>query len=194
MNRQEKPVKSETAEYAALIERIAAKDRHAFELLYDRLAPRLYGFALRMLKNAGTAEDVVQEVFLTLWQKAGDFQRHRGEVMAWLMTLCRNRCIDRMRGEARRPVLQSLSNQPEIQGSFAGRDGSPLEHALHGEEQRRIIAALQKLPAEQRELIEKAYFDGMTQSEIARQMGIALGTVKTRIRLGMQKLRMFLRS
>jgi RNA polymerase sigma-70 factor (ECF subfamily) len=176
----------------ALLARVAAGDSRALESLYDRYARVVYGTALRILGVAELAEEVVQETFWRVWRRSGTFQPGRGQVSSWILGIAHNLAIDELRrqrvrpspvyDEADRPVLR------EMEDSRVDVVGSALE-----EEQRRLIsAALEQIPGEQREAIELAYFGGLSQSEIAARLHDPLGTVKTRIRLGLQKLRAIL--
>jgi RNA polymerase sigma-70 factor (ECF subfamily) len=170
----------------ALISRIERRDADALALLYDRYAARLNGLASRILGDTGEAEEVLQEVFLYVWRAAASFDGTRGSVLAWLLVATRSRAIDRLR--ARRPGgrerLRPLEETPEPVS---------LEDPASGAEGREWVticrAAIGELPADQRQALELAYFDGLTQQEIAEKTKAPLGTVKTRMRLGLMKLR-----
>ena len=172
-----------------LFEEIAKKKTLAFSAFYDRHSSRLYGLALKMLKVQTLAEDVLQDLFLYIWQNAEKFDKSRGEPLGWLMILCRNRCIDKLRAKEKRARRSGSISEDVLQKVASNESKDPLE-TVHYNEMRRIVAsALEQLPEEQRLLIEMAYFRGLSQSEIAQELHIPLGTVKTRVRLGMQKLK-----
>jgi RNA polymerase sigma-70 factor, ECF subfamily len=174
---------------SALIEKMMAGDEAALSALYDRYSPMLFGMLMRVLKDQQAAEEVLQDLFLQLWRNAGQFDASRGSLPAWLMVIGRNRAISRLRGRRDREVLE------EEEGDFASTFVSPQnieDEAARAQAARGVSAALEKLPAEQRQVVELAYFEGMTQSEIAAKTGTPLGTVKTRVRTAMQTLRQIL--
>lgn len=171
-----------------VIAAIAQGDSQALELLYDRYATVVYRMALRILKNAEMAEDLVQEVFWRVWRRSGSFERERGRVAQWLFGIAHNLCIDELRRLRSRPtpVYEDVEH-PIIQQLIDERMDVPA--AALAAEQRRVIAeALRKLPEAQRQAIELAYFGGMSHQEIATKLNRPLGTIKTRVRLGLQKL------
>ncbi len=167
-----------------LIERIVARDERAVGELYDRHSRLLYGLILRVLRDRGEAEEVLQEVFLLVWTRAETYNVSLGSPAAWLVRIARNRAIDRLRANAVR--LRAVESAPEPQPS---RADNPEASAATTEQQRAVIRALDALPPEQRVLIEQAYYFGLTQSELADKFKLPLGTVKTRVRSGMQTLR-----
>jgi RNA polymerase sigma-70 factor, ECF subfamily len=172
----------------ALMERLKGGDMAAFEALYDRYCRLVYSIALRALHDLPAAEDVVQEVFFRVWERGRQFDRGRGPFVAWLIGVARNRAIDECRRQRRRLRIEapSLTEQDFL------ADGDASDPSLAGviaEERAAVRAALSRLPVEQRLAIELAYFQGMTQQEIANTLGHPLGTVKTRIRMGMRKVR-----
>lgn len=173
-------------EESLLFERIANHEKAAFSELYDRHSPKLYGLAIKILKDQSLAEDVLQEVFLTIWKKADQFDRQRGNPMAWMMILCRNRCIDALRRVEKNRQRSAVLDENTF---LTGGSDSPLEIANHNEMRALLQKSLANIPSEQRRLIEMAYFEGFSQSEIAQHLDLPLGTVKTRIRSGMLKLR-----
>jgi RNA polymerase sigma-70 factor (ECF subfamily) len=165
-----------------LLERIAARDQQALAELYDRHCRLLFGLALRILRNRAEAEEVLQEVFVQAWVKVDTYSPALGAPAAWLVRIARNRAIDRLRAnQVRDRTLGGLSPGPPVETAET--------HAVRSEEQRALLRALAELPPEQRELIEHAYFQGLTQSELADQFGLPLGTVKTRVRAGLMALR-----
>ncbi len=169
----------------ALVERIVSRDETAIAELYDRHHRLLFGLILRILRDRSEAEEVLQEVFVLVWTKAASYNVALGSPAAWLVRIARNRAIDRLRSNTVRQRAVESAPMPE------GQD-SPEDRASAGEQQRAVARALDTLPPEQRVLIEQAYFLGLTQSELAEQFKLPLGTVKTRIRTGMMALRQFL--
>ena len=167
-----------------LLKAIAARDEAALAQLYDRYRTILFGLLMRILNNREEAEDVLQEVFLQVWRKAADFDESRGRPFTWLVTLARSRGIDRLRTlAARERVAEAGAREVSDEVSDAATD------AFKSEQRGLVSDALAKLPDEQKSPIMLAYFDGLTQSEIATRTGAPLGTVKTRMRTGMIRLR-----
>jgi RNA polymerase sigma-70 factor (ECF subfamily) len=166
----------------SLIERIVARDERAVADLYDRHNRLLFGLILRILRDRSEAEEVLQEVFVQIWNKAETYNVALGSPAAWLVRVARNRAIDRLRANTVR--LRAVESAPE-----PAAVESPETKAAATEQQRAIGRALETLPSEQRVLIEQAYFLGLTQSELAERFKLPLGTVKTRIRTGMMALR-----
>ena len=166
----------------ALIERIVAREADAVGELYDRHNRLLFGLILRILRHRSEAEEVLQEVFVLVWTRAETYNVALGSPAAWLVRIARNRAIDRLRANAVR--LRAVESAPA-----AANVDNPEAQATASEQQRVVARALESLPADQRTLIEEAYFLGMTQSELADKFKLPLGTVKTRIRAGMQALR-----
>ncbi len=170
------------------IGRLARGDADALGSLYDRHARPIYSLVLRILDDQGEAEDVVQDVFSQAWKQAARYDATRGSVAAWLLTIARSRAIDRVRarraqpGAARTSVDAAMRDLPD---PAAGQEVA----ALTAEQVGRLRLAISRLPLLQRIAIELAYYEGMTQSEIAERLEQPLGTVKTRIRLGLLKLR-----
>lgn len=180
------PTGSTDAELLAFIRR---GDVRALERLYAGHSGLVYGLALRILRNGDEAEEVTQDVFLYVWQRAERYDRSRGSLAAWLVTLTRSRSIDRLRaGVSRTRRVESLA-QESNRFDDAAPAADPLRRTLAAEERTRVQKALAALPSEQRRALEIAYFEGGSQSEIAARLGAPLGTVKTRIRQGMIRLR-----
>ena len=173
----------------ALIERIAARDDAALGEFYDRHSRLLYSLALRILRDAGHAEDVLQEIFLLVWTRAHTYNVAIGPPIAWLVRIARNRAIDRLRTLGSRMRADDTAAPTSMV-----TDQSPEDHASMNEQWRAAARALETLPPEQRRLVEDAYFLGLSHGELAERHGIPLGTVKTRIRSGMQTLRQSLMS
>ena len=167
--------------------RVEARDADALASLYDRHGARLLGLAQRILGAGGEAEEVLQEVFLFAWRSAATFDPARGNVLTWLMIATRSRSIDRLRARrpASRPEIRSLE---EVTDPPAAPDD--VEAASASREWEGICrAAVSELPEDQRRALELAYFEGLTHQEIAERTKSPLGTVKTRVRLGLMKLR-----
>ena len=163
---------------------IAARDEAALAQFYDRYRVIVFGLLMRILNNREEAEDVLQEVFLQVWRKAGDFDENRGRPFTWLVTLGRSRAIDRLRTLASRErVAVAGAREVVEQISDAAAD------AFKSEQRGLVNSALAQLPDEQKRPLMLAYFDGLTQSEIAARLGAPLGTVKTRMRTGLMRLR-----
>jgi RNA polymerase sigma-70 factor (ECF subfamily) len=175
------PARTEDPE---LLRQIAGGDRAALRTVYQRVAPRAMAVAMRILKDRAEAEDVVQETFVELWKRAARFDAERGTVNAWLVTMTRSRALDRLRArQSSARAVAGASNEPD-----AGLTQFSTETADDRRDRVRVAEALESLPTEQRQVIELAYFEGLTQSEIATRTGEPLGTVKTRVRLAMSKL------
>jgi RNA polymerase sigma-70 factor, ECF subfamily len=167
-----------------LLHAVARRDETALAALYDRYRLILFGLLVRILNSREEAEDVLQEVFLQVWRRAADFDEQRGRPFTWLVTLTRSRAIDRLRVlAARQRLADSAAQETTDEASDAVAD------TLHAEQREIVARALASLPEEQRRTLKLAYFEGLTQSEIATQLGTPLGTVKTRMRAGMMKLR-----
>ena len=173
-----------TPDDGALVALVASGDAQALRSLYDRCGSRAFTVAYGVLMNRGEAEDVVQETFLQVWRQARRFDARRGGARAWIVTIARSRAIDRLRsrGASDRAVAAVRDQPPPPEAP------SPAEAAEHAELRRQVSDALGELPAEQRRALELAYFRGLSQAEIARELGDPLGTVKTRVRLGLAKL------
>lgn len=169
---------------AELLVGIARHDEASLAALYDRYHRLAFSLALRVVNDRGRAEDVVQDAFLSVWRKAGTFAEGRGSVKTWLTSIVRNRAIDLVR--ARRE-----SDADDETVLLALRDGAPgvLEQVTAGLDRDLVHAAVQALPTEQQQAISMAYFEGRSHSEIAEITGLPLGTVKSRIRLAMSRLR-----
>jgi RNA polymerase sigma-70 factor, ECF subfamily len=167
-----------------LLQAIVARDEAALADLYDCYRVILFGLLMRILSNREEAEDVLQEVFLQVWRRAADFDANRGRPFTWLVTMTRSRGIDRLRTLAARERVAIAGARDESEAvSDAASD------AFRSEQRGLVTSALAQLPDEQKRPLMLAYFDGLTQSEIAARLGAPLGTVKTRMRTGMMKLR-----
>ncbi|WOB43445.1 sigma-70 family RNA polymerase sigma factor [Thermoleptolyngbya oregonensis NK1-22] len=185
------PPQPSTSEEAHLLARIAQQDQSALSLLYDRYARVLYSLAFRILGSVEEAEEIVLDVFSQVWKLAGRYDPQRGRVDAWLFMLTRSRSLDRLRSLQR--VSKAVESSTEAAKTVPqAQISDPTEDVLISERRDRVLAAMQRLPVEQREVIELAYYEGLTHVEIATKTGKSLGTVKTRIRLGLNKLRQVL--
>lgn len=174
---------------ARLVQRMAAGDRGALGELYDRFSGPLLGAAVRILRDQAEAQDIVHDAFVAMWEKAGTFDTARGNAFAWAVTLVRNRAIDRVRMRRRRSELLDEAAPSDL--GYAESAGAPSggDTAARGEEASAVRAAVATLPLEQQRALELAFFGGLTQEEIARQLAQPLGTIKARIRRGLLKLR-----
>ena len=175
-----------------LVSLLSHQDVQAFEALYDRHGNLVYSVSLRILADVQAAEDVVQEVFLRVWRKPDQYDAARGRFLTWLLSVARNRAIDEHRSRGRRQRFEAGSLPADDEGPHSSEADDPALAAVLADQRSAIRRALGGLPAEQRSAIELAYYRGLTQQEIARALGEPLGTVKTRIRLGMQKMRVAL--
>jgi RNA polymerase sigma-70 factor, ECF subfamily len=167
--------------------RIATGDEAAFEALYDRYSRLLYSILLSVLRQPTEAQDMLQELFLHIWHQAKQFNQERGSVYSWLVTMTRNRAIDRLRSKSFREKMQESSND-EAMMLVPDSDITALDSISLAEDRERIHAALAQIPAEQRDALMLAYFQGYTQTEIAELLQTPLGTIKTRMRQGLIKL------
>lgn len=172
-----------------LIARMATRDVGAFETLYDRYATLTYSVARRVVGDAHLAEDMAQEVFLRLWRQPEKYDADKGGFATWLLSVTRNRAVDLLRTQRRRLRLEATSLEQQGRESPAGNAPDPALAAELADRRRTVRAAMATLSHEQRQVIDLAYFGGLTQQEVAHRLGQPLGTVKTRIRLGMRKLR-----
>ncbi len=172
-----------------LMERVAGRDRLSFKELHNRFAGVIYMTAYRVLNNPSDAEEVSQEVFAQIWQKAGLYERRRGTPITWASTMARNRAIDRLRSNRRRFRLKDDYETEEEVLSATRRSGDALDHAGRLDDILVLRKAMADLTDEQRESIEMVYFRGLTQKEVAERLGQPLGTIKARVRRGLAKLR-----
>ena len=178
--------RSNAAIDGALIRRVANGDESALSELYDRYAGLLLALARRILTRQSDAEEVLQEVFLQVWNQAGRYDTRRSAVSTWLVLITRSRAIDRLRS---RQVFDRTLGSLQQENRDAHTSPEGIRSVLWEQRRRRLHTALADLPEEQRNVLELAFYRGMTQSEIASGTGIPLGTVKTRTLLAMKKLR-----
>jgi RNA polymerase sigma-70 factor (ECF subfamily) len=177
---------------ATLLARMGDGDEQALGTLYDRWHGLVHAVVQRIVRNTDDVDDVVEDAFWQAWRQADRFDPSRGSVQTWLLTIARSRALDRVRADKRRREDQLESDTGETVVQLAS-DSDPAMDAEHAERRNVVIAALADLPTEQRQALELGYYAGLSQSEIAERTGQPLGTVKTRMRLGMQKLKDSLR-
>src|SRR4051795_122612 len=175
---QTAPLPPETSD-AELLTRVAERDREAFEILYQRYVRPVFGLALRRLRDRQRAEDAVQETFTAVWRSAQSYRPERGPAAPWLYTVARNAIVDRQRARVDQPA-----EVPDTPSSEPG----PLDRAEASFVSWRVHRALEELPVREREVIELAYWSGLSQSEVAEFLHIPLGTVKTRTRSALARL------
>ncbi len=168
-----------------LIRQTANQDREAFSQLYDRFSSLVYSLAMRMLRMSSDAEDLLQEVFVQVWHQANRYSEERGTPEAWIVNIARSRAIDKLRSIRRMERSFILTDDPAKAESSDNVESS----AAESEPKLTMNSALANLPEAQRKVLELAYFDGLSQSEIADRLKEPLGTVKTRMRSGIQRLR-----
>lgn len=181
MDRADPP--SQGDEIAQLIAAVARGDQAAFRSLYDQTASRLYAIGLRLLRSEQEAEEIVQDAYVSVWRRAGDFDPRRGQPLAWLATIARNRAVDRLR--RKRLPLSGLDAADQI----ADDDPSALDLALAGERREQLGLCLDELEERPRALIRTAFVDGLSYSELADREQVPLGTMKSWIRRSLLRLR-----
>ncbi len=167
-----------------LVSKIVRGDQQAFLMLYDRHASHVYALTLRILHDANLAEEVTQDTFLKLWNHSQQYTSERGSLLVWLLTIARRTALDRIRMEDRRPTLSGPTDPNEAWQTVA-EAGSTSEESRW----RTMYMTVEGLPSDQRQVIDLAYYQGMSQSEIASTLGWPLGTVKTRLRSALEQLR-----
>lgn len=173
-----------------LVHAIARGEERAASLLYDRHAGAMYGLALRIVTETADAEEVVLDAFAQVWRDAARYDGTRGSVLGWLTTITRTRALDLLRARGRRVKATDAAGTALDEPAAMGTGFAAPDTLVHEDEQRTVIqGALAQLPAPQRTAIELAFYEGLTHHEVAARLQEPLGTVKTRIRLGMQKLR-----
>ncbi|HEY0078163.1 MAG TPA: sigma-70 family RNA polymerase sigma factor [Pyrinomonadaceae bacterium] len=174
------------AREVALLRAVAGGDQKAFAQLYDAYSSILFGLLLRILHSRPEAEDVLQEVFLQVWQQASNYKAERGRPFTWLVTLARSRAIDRLRlNESRERTANVVATSVDATDEAA----DAVEETFRSEQSDIVRRALEAIPEDQRRTLLLAYFGGLTQTEIADELREPLGTIKTRMRSGMRKLR-----
>ena len=166
---------------------IGRKDPEAFEVFYDRHGGVAYSLAYRILGERGAAEDCIQEAFISIWRSGGKFDAARGSVRSWTLSIVRNRAIDVLRSKAGKAPKMTFDDDEIIESRPSGELTD--EEAMRNETATEVRGALSQLPDEQSKVIQLAYFGGFSQSEIAGMLNVPLGTVKGRMRLGLEKIR-----
>ena len=171
-----------------LIHQIALLEKGALEALYGRYASSVYSLAMYMLRQDALAQEVTQEIFLNIWLKAASFNSERGELRAWVMSVAHHKIVDLIRSR-RRTLTMTDPAEYETLDLLPSGQTSTEEEVERNLDRERILKAMSTLPQAQREVILLAYFEGYSQSQMANKLGQPLGTIKTRVRLAMQKLR-----
>ena len=177
-----------------LVGLMASGNAQALETLYDRYSRIVFSFGLRIVGDPALAEDLLQEVFFRAWQQAQRFSVGKGSFVTWLLSITHNMAIDEIRKRQRRPQRADSADPDLMLANVTDKGPSVEEHAVISSWRDQITDALKELPQAQREAIEMAYFQGLTQREISERLNEPLGTIKTRMRLGMRKLREYLES
>jgi RNA polymerase sigma-70 factor, ECF subfamily len=188
-NPTEERTASDGPDDATLAARIGEGDSSALAILYDRYARVVYSFAMRMLADPGSAEELTQEVFIRVWRQGGQYQHTRGAFLTWVLSITHNMAIDEIRRRKRRPKIQDNDEDDLTINSIVDSSADVEGQAWLGTLRNLVRDALAEIPAAQRKAIELAYFSGLTQREIAERLGEPLGTIKTRMRLGLLKLK-----
>ena len=170
-----------------LVAQMALGSQDALASLYDQTSPMLNGLLLRILERPEDAEEVMLDVYMKAWKYAGRYTDQRGSVSAWLMIMARNAAIDRIRQKRAQP--KTLAFEPAVTPEPEAADASPEEQTAERERRRRVQQVLKELPPEQREVVELAFFGGLTHAELAERLREPLGTIKSRIRMGLIRLR-----
>jgi RNA polymerase sigma-70 factor, ECF subfamily len=184
------PVRREKAERLAdeeLMPWIGRKDAEAFEVFYDRHGGAAFSLAYRILGDRNAAEDCIQEAFISIWRSGGRFDPTRGSVRSWTLSIVRNRAIDALRSKAGKAPKLTFDDDAILESRPA--EELTDEEAMRQETATEVRGAISRLPGEQSKVIQLAYFGGFSQSEIARMLNVPLGTVKGRMRLGLEKIR-----
>jgi RNA polymerase sigma-70 factor (ECF subfamily) len=170
-----------------LLDHISEQDRDALAELYDRYGRRVFALAARILNDPNSSEEVTQDVFLSVWRRGSSYSATKGKFTTWLFSIAHNRTIDELRKRRRDRNRQNDDIEDHL--DIESFEISPLENAVAQSEYVKVREAMAGLPVEQREVVELSYFKGLTQAEIAEKTGQPLGTVKTRMRLALKKLR-----
>ncbi len=174
-----------------LINRIASSEKDALEALYSRYSASVYSLAMHMLRQHALAEEATQEIFLNIWLKAGSFKPERGEPRSWIMSVAHHKIVDLIRARRRTLTVTDPADYESLD-LLPAKQVSTEEEVEGNLDRERIMEALSLLPNAQREVLLLAYFEGYSQSEMAKKLNQPLGTIKTRVRLAMQKLRTLL--
>lgn len=183
------PLPTPDAELVALIDRVALRDEAALRALYDCTAPRLFGLALRLLRRHDAAEDVLQESYLTVWRAAADYRASLSPPLAWLGLIVRSRALDALRRHASSRADRTQELDDSLGHTLEGDTPDPMDAADASEQAAALHQCLSRLELRQREVLSLAYLRDLSHSELAQQMALPLGTVKTWIRRGLVQLR-----
>lgn len=179
-------------ELAALVARVALGDRQAFRRLYDATAPSLLGVALRLLRDRGRAEDVIQEAFVSVWHRAGGFRASASAPMTWLTAIVRNRALDTLRSDARHdadPLVDDEDEDEDAAREVEDDRPEPLGLLTQAADALAVRACLETIDGSQRQCLALAYYHGLTHAEMAAHLGSPIGSVKAWLRRGLEKLR-----
>ena len=187
--RLQSTLQPDSSDEQALCERLLARDQTALSALYDRYASVVYALALRITSSTVEAEDVVIDTFWQIWQQADRYDQTRGSFGAWLFTIARSRALDRLRARQRSPLTEPNQRAEAEAAQRAASNDSPEQNLWAAEQSALVRAALAELTPAQRQAIELAYYHGLSHTEIAERLSEPLGTIKTRIRLGLMKMR-----
>lgn len=172
-------------ELAELLSRTALRDQIAYEALYRATAAKLFGLALRILRKRELAEDCLQDAFVSIWDRAGDYRLDRAQPFTWMAAIVRNRALDMLRAA---PAYREVAGDDQLD-DWAVERSNPLEDAAASDEARALLRCLETLPAKHRQAIALSYFRGLAHAELAKNLAEPLGTVKTWIRKGLMQLR-----
>lgn len=172
-----------------MLSRVASGDAAAFEAIYDAHSGVMYGLLLRMLRTEQDAQEVLQDAMLQIWNRAKHYDPARGSEPAWIISITRSRALDRLRSRKTRSTREDEASRDRAIVIGDTEDATGVDYAMERERMRAVRSALTELPEAQRTAVELAFFEGLTHTEIAAQLNQPLGTIKTRIQLGMRKLR-----
>lgn len=188
------PADQTALELTALLDRIAQGDQAALRALYDRTAPKLYALTLRVLSNKEWAEDVLQDTYLNIWKIAGDYRASLAAPVTWMAMIARSRALDFLRRRKAERLDTNVEFDDVLAETLADEDDDPSEQALMGQQARALDACLRRLEAKQRQVVTLAYLRDLSHHELAEQLRLPLGTVKTWIRRGLERLRQCMES
>ncbi len=183
------PQNAGAQELAALLQRVGLGDRDALRTLYARCAPKLFGLALRILVRKDWAEDVLQESFVNIWRHAGDYRPHMAAPMTWMTAIVRNRALDCLRRQHAERVQESVPLDETYAEALADHAPGPADLALAGQQARALAECIKRLDPKQREIVTLAYLRDLSHSELAQALSLPLGTVKSWMRRGLERLR-----
>jgi len=176
-----------------LLEKVVQRDQTSFAALYDRYASLIYTMVLRMVKSTDEAEDLLQEIFMKIWNQAEMFAGSKGSVYTWVVTIARRKAIDRLRSSQNLHKGKSLDEEETVAIPDAAYQMNPLTATISAEYEELMRSGLAQLSDDQRAIIELSYYEGYTQAQIATRLDVPLGTVKTRMRQGLIRLRDYLK-